>query len=324
MPVEGASQDEPQCREPGVEVPSPSEGGEAQIRDGVEAAIRRVANGSRGQLRMDEDRLAKFRCGREEVVVDRVIEEEVAGSAIDHGPDVADAGCSFKFAGDVARGRHRQRGQRSESRLLGAGCRRCNVVRGAAQPHGVLGRERLSSGRRQGEDRHVDALRVHGCDSARTEVLESLLMVTHSVEGEALVGDRHGPECGRQLRRDPVFFDCGQLHGGRPYVARVSSPTVLVAGVQPGGPVSRIASAGLFGTLIGWPRRRRATITRRATTVRLSVGGVSSPTNSRIRVRSVVVWCMCWTAFAKFVEAHPRDHIRKTNLTSRVDAKGWQ
>ena len=47
--------------------------------------------------------MAEFRCGREEVVVDRVIEEEVTGSAIDHGPDVADARCSFELAGDVGR-----------------------------------------------------------------------------------------------------------------------------------------------------------------------------------------------------------------------------
>ena len=58
----------------------------------------------------------------------------------------------------------------------------------------------------------------------------------------------------------------------------------------------RLRSAGVFGTLVGWPRRWRATIRRAATTVRLSIGGVSSPTSWRMRVRWRVVWCTRWTA----------------------------
>ena len=89
-----------------------------------------------------------------------------------------------------------------------------NVVRGAAQTHGILGRERVGSGRGQGEDRHVDALGVHGRDSACTEVLQALLMVAHLVEGEALVAGRGmALERGRQIRHDPVFFDGDERHG---------------------------------------------------------------------------------------------------------------
>ena len=85
----------------GVEVPPPTEGGEGEIGRLVEAAVRRVPNGGRGQLRMDEHRLAEPGCGREEVVVDGVVEEAVACSAVDHGADVAHACRAFELAGDV-------------------------------------------------------------------------------------------------------------------------------------------------------------------------------------------------------------------------------
>ena len=58
----------------------------------------------------------------------------------------------------------------------------------------LLGRQRLGSGRRQGEDRHVDALSVHGRDPACTQVFETLLVVAHLVEGETLVAN--GPPAG--------------------------------------------------------------------------------------------------------------------------------
>jgi hypothetical protein len=102
MPVEGSSEYHPQCRDCGVQVPSPSECGEGKISHGIEAAVRRVTNGRRWQLRMNEHRLAELGCRREEVVVDRVIEEAVARSAVDHGADVADARRSLELARDIS------------------------------------------------------------------------------------------------------------------------------------------------------------------------------------------------------------------------------
>jgi hypothetical protein len=77
MPVEGASQYQPQCRGGGVQVPSPTEGGQGEVGHGIEPAVGRVANGPRRQLRMDEHGLAEFGRSREEVVVDGVVEEDV-------------------------------------------------------------------------------------------------------------------------------------------------------------------------------------------------------------------------------------------------------
>ena len=51
---------------------------------------------------MDEHRLAELRGGSEELVVDGVVEEEVAGSAVDHGADVADARGSFELVRDIS------------------------------------------------------------------------------------------------------------------------------------------------------------------------------------------------------------------------------
>jgi hypothetical protein len=66
--------------------------GRCEIGDGTEAAVRRVANRRRWQLRMDEHGLAEFRRGGEEVVVAGIVEEDVARSAVDHGAHVARRG----------------------------------------------------------------------------------------------------------------------------------------------------------------------------------------------------------------------------------------
>ena len=102
MPVEGASEYQPQCRGRGVEVPPPSEGGEGKVGHGVEAAVRRVANGRRRQLRMNEHWLAELRRSREEVVVDGVVEKEIARAAVDHGAHVAQARGPFELACDIS------------------------------------------------------------------------------------------------------------------------------------------------------------------------------------------------------------------------------
>ena len=48
-------------------------------------------------------------------------------------------------------------------------------LRRTTQTNGILGRQRVGPGRRQGEDGHVDALGVHRRDPARTEVFQALL-----------------------------------------------------------------------------------------------------------------------------------------------------
>ena len=52
--VEEASKDQSQRRQSGVEVPPPPERGQGEVVVGIESARRRITNGSRWQLRMDE------------------------------------------------------------------------------------------------------------------------------------------------------------------------------------------------------------------------------------------------------------------------------
>src|SRR5580704_5959953 len=88
---------------------------------------------------MDEHWLAQFRRGREEVVVDRVVEEEIARPAVHHGAHVAGARGPLELGGDVLRGRHGQGAQRPEPGRVAADGRGGGVVRGAAEAYGVLG-----------------------------------------------------------------------------------------------------------------------------------------------------------------------------------------
>jgi len=61
------------------------------------------------------------------------------------------------------------------------------LVRDAAEPYRVVGRQRLGAGRCQREHRYGDALLVHRRDPFLTEVGESLAVVASFVERETVV-----------------------------------------------------------------------------------------------------------------------------------------
>jgi hypothetical protein len=127
-----------------------------------------------------------------------------------------------KFVGDMLRGGHRQGRERPQPRRVLAGGQDRRVVRGAAQPQGLIGRQRMRPGRGQGQDRDVDALRVHRGDPALPQIFQPLPVLAHLVEREALVRPRQGLEGGGELRHDPVFLDGDESHDLRPSVGPVA------------------------------------------------------------------------------------------------------
>jgi len=80
---------------------SPIRRWQREIGQVAEASVGGVAQRVRGDLRVDEDRLAELRRGGEEFVIVRVVEEAVAGTAVDHGADMAQAFGADELVDDV-------------------------------------------------------------------------------------------------------------------------------------------------------------------------------------------------------------------------------